>query len=90
MSIKENKNGTTITIYVKPNQSNFKVEFEPDEIIVYSTEVPERGKVNKEILKEFSKLFSTKVDLLNGATSRKKQLLARGLSKKQVEELLYR
>ena len=88
MSIKENKNGTTITIYVKPNQASFKVEFDLDEIIVYSTETPERGKVNKEILKEFSKLLSTKVDLVNGATSRKKQIFARGLTKEKVEQLL--
>lgn len=88
MSIKETKDGTIITIYVKPNSPNFKIELEGKEIIVYSTEEPEKGKVNKEILKEFSKLLHATVALASGTTSRQKQLFVKDMRKMQVEKAL--
>jgi uncharacterized protein (TIGR00251 family) len=87
MSIKETKDGTIITIFVKPNSPKFSIELEDDEIVVHATEEPERGKVNKEILKEFSKLLHVPVELANGAASKQKQLFVRGLTKSQVEQL---
>lgn len=88
MSIKETKDGTTITIFVKPNSPKFKIEQDKEEIVVYATEEPEKGKVNKEILKEFSKLLQTKVELASGATSRQKILIVREKAKKEIEEQL--
>ena len=88
MSIKETKDGTTITVFVKPNQPKFKVERDRDEIVVHSTQEPVKGKVNKEILKEFSKLLHARVELASGATSRQKQVFVEGLTKTQVEQLL--
>jgi hypothetical protein len=85
MSIKETKDGTTITIYVKPNSAMFKVEVDGGEIVVYSTQEPKKGKVNKEIIKELSKLLGFKVELASGFTSRQKVLLIKGVSKAQVE-----
>ena len=87
MSISETKDGAIITIYVKPNSSKFKVELDNREIVVHATEEPEKGKVNKEILKEFSKLLHAKVELASGATSRHKQLFAKGVSKRKAEQL---
>ncbi|MGA2682785.1 MAG: DUF167 family protein [Candidatus Bathyarchaeia archaeon] len=88
MSITETKDGTIITIFVKPNSPKFVVELEGDEIVVHSTEEPVKGKVNKEILKEFSKLLHAKVEVASGATSRQKQLFVQGLTKNKVEQLL--
>ena len=87
MSISETKEGAIITIYVKPNSPKFKVELDNREIVVHATEEPEKGKVNKEILKEFSKLLHAKVELASGATSRQKQLFAKGISKRKAEQL---
>jgi uncharacterized protein len=89
MSITETKDGTIITIFVKPNSPKFIVELDGDEIVVHSTEEPIKGKVNKEILKEFSKLLHTKVELASGATSKQKKLLVQGLTKNKVEQLLH-
>lgn len=75
VSIKEVKDGVLLSIFVKPNSAKFKVELDCGEVIVYATEVPERGKVNREILKEASKFFSAKVELTSGATSRQKVIL---------------
>ena len=89
MSIKQTKDGTIITIHARPNASKFSVKFElDDEIVVNCTEEPVRGRVNKEILKEFSRLLHAKVELVSGATSRQKQLFVQGLTKSQVEQLL--
>ena len=57
MSINETKDGVIITIFVKPNSSKFKIEFDGDEIVVHCTEEPVKGKVNKEIMKEISQSF---------------------------------
>ncbi len=88
MSITETKDGVIIKIFVKPNSPKFKIEFEDIEIVVHCTEEPVKGKVNKEILKEFSKLLHTKVELASGATSKQKQLFVNAMDKSQVEQLL--
>jgi uncharacterized protein len=88
MSIKEVKDGTIITIFVKPSSPKFSIELNGSEIVVHATEEPEKGKVNKEILKEFSKILNAKVELARGSTSRQKQLFVVGISKSQVEQLL--
>jgi len=88
MSINETKNGAIITIFVKPNSSKFSLELDGEEIIVHSTEEPVKGRVNKEIIKEFSKILHTKVELSSGATSRQKQLFVHGMTKSQAEQLL--
>lgn len=88
MNIKETKDGVSITIFVKPNSSIFKIEFDGTEIVVYSTEEPIKGKVNKEIIKEFTKLLHAKVELASGFTSKEKQLFVKDMGKQQVERLL--
>ena len=88
MSIAETKDGVILTIFVKPNSPQFKVEFDGDEIVVHSTEEPLKGKVNKEIIKEFTKLLHTKVEFAAGLTSKQKQLIASGMTKLQAEQLL--
>jgi uncharacterized protein (TIGR00251 family) len=88
MSIKETKDGVSITIFVKPNYPKFKIEFDGPEIVVFSTEEPVKGKVNKEIINEFTKILHAKVELTSGFTSKEKQLLIKGIQKQQIEQLL--
>ena len=88
MSIKETKDGVSITIFVKPNYQKFKIEFDGPEIVVFSTKEPVKGKVNKEIINEFTKILHAKVELTSGFTSKEKQLLIKGMQKQQIEQLL--
>jgi uncharacterized protein (TIGR00251 family) len=88
MSISETKDGIIIKVYVKPNSPKFKIEHDSEEMVVYSTEEPEKGQVNKEIIKEFSKLLHTKVEFASGFTSKEKQLFVKGMKKSQAEQLL--
>ncbi|MCL2134813.1 MAG: DUF167 domain-containing protein [Candidatus Bathyarchaeota archaeon] len=87
MCIKETVDYTLITIFVKPNSSKFAIKIEDDEIIVYATEKPENGKVNKEILKELTRIFHVKVKLVSGTTSRQKQLAIK-IKKEKLEQIL--
>jgi uncharacterized protein len=88
MSIAETKDGVILTIFVKPNSPKFKIELDGTEVVVYSTEEPVKGKVNKEIIKELSKLLHAKVELASGATSKEKKIFLKGLEKNQVKEIL--
>jgi len=88
MKITETKNGTIIEVFVKPNQPKFNIKIDGDEIIVLCTEEPVKGKVNKEIIKELSKLFHTQIEIISGLTSKQKRLLIKNTNKNKVEALL--
>jgi uncharacterized protein (TIGR00251 family) len=89
MKLAETKNGTIIEVFVKPKSTKFEVSLEGDECVVRCTEEPVKGKVNKKLLKAFSKLFHTNVELVSGITSRQKRLLLKGIAKSEVESLLH-
>jgi uncharacterized protein (TIGR00251 family) len=88
MKLTETKDGIIIEVFVKPNQPRFRIEVD-DEIVVFSTEEPVKSKVNKEIIKQLSKLFHAKVELVSGAVSKQKQLLVKGVEKSEIERLLH-
>ena len=75
-------------IFVKPKSRDFKIMIEADEIVVFCREEPVEGKVNKEIIKELSKLFHRKVELVSGFSSRQKRLLIVEAKKNKVEQAL--
>jgi len=88
MSIQETKDGVIITVFVKPNSPKFKIELEGDEILVHCTEEPVKGRVNKELTREFSRLFHSQVEIIFGATSRQKKLLVKGVEAKEIAAIL--
>jgi uncharacterized protein (TIGR00251 family) len=88
VSIKETKDGVILTIFVKPNSPKFRIELDGEEIVVYATEEPDKGKVNKEIMKEAGKLLGLRAEIVSGHTSRQKILLFRGTNKARLEAAL--
>jgi uncharacterized protein len=88
MNISETKDGVILTVFVKPNSPKFKIELDGGEIVLHSTEEPVKGKVNKEIIKELTRLLHAKVEVVSGLTSRQKQLFIKGIDKNQAEQLL--
>jgi len=80
---------TAPDVRVYSDESYEAITFDGDEILVHSTEEPVKGKVNKQLIKEISKLFHTNVELVSGATSRQKKLLVKGVAKKEVERCLF-
>lgn len=88
MNVSETKDDAVIEVFVKPNSQKFEIAINDDEIVVFCTEQPVKGKVNKELVKAFSKLFHTKVEIVSGLTSKQKRLLIAGVGKREVEQLL--
>lgn len=88
MKITETKDGSIIEVFVKPNSKKFEVTIDDDEIVVFCTEEPVKGKVNKELVKELSRLFHHKVEIVSGFTSKQKRLLIKGIGKIGVKCLL--
>jgi len=84
----ETKEGCVLRVTVRPRARDFRVLVEGENIIVHCTEEPVKGKVNKEITKEFSRLFHAQVKLISGCSSREKMLLLKGVKKGHVEEFL--
>lgn len=89
MRLTETKNGTVIEVFVKPNQPKFNVKIDSDEIIVFCTEEPVKGKVNKEVVRELSRFFHAEIEMVSGLTSKQKRLLIKNMSKSNVESLLH-
>lgn len=89
MRLTETKNGTVIEVFLKPNQPKFNVKIDGDEIIVFCTEEPVKGKVNKEVIRELSRFFHAEIEMVSGLASKQKRLLIKNMSKSNVESLLH-
>jgi hypothetical protein len=88
MKIIETKQGSVLEVSVKPNSEEFKIVVKEDEIVVFCQKEPVKGKVNKELLNEFSRLFHKDVELVSGFTSRQKRVLIRGVGRSEAERIL--
>ena len=88
MKVQETKQGMILEVSVKPRSKEFKIIVEGDEIVVFCREEPVKGKVNKELIKELSRLFHRKVELVSGFTSKQKRLLIKAAEKSEVERVL--
>ena len=88
MKIVETKEGSILEVFVKPSSKAFKIVFEGNEIVVYCLEEPVKGKVNRELVKELSRLFHKKVELVSGFSSRQKRLLVNSVGKSEMERIL--
>ncbi len=88
MSINQAQDGTSLKVFVKPNSLKFKIEFDGEEIVIYSTEEPVKGKVNREIVKKLSKMLSFEVEIISGLTSKQKVLFLKDAKKETVEAAL--
>jgi uncharacterized protein (TIGR00251 family) len=89
MSFYETKHGVILEVSVKPSSKEFKIVTEGDEIVVFCREEPVKGKVNRELVKEFSRLFHKRVELVSGFTSKRKRLLIRNAERGEVEPFLF-
>jgi uncharacterized protein (TIGR00251 family) len=76
-----------LNVYVKPDSREFKIEVEDEELVVYCRESPVKGKVNRELIKELSKVFKRKVEIISGFTSRQKKVLIEDGSPEEVNRI---
>jgi uncharacterized protein (TIGR00251 family) len=88
MKIQKTEQGVILEVYVNPRSKEFKITAEGEEIIVFCKEEPVRGKVNKELIKQLSRLFHKNVKLVSGFTSKQKKVLVKNAEKSEVEHAL--
>jgi len=88
VKITETKDGIALEVSVRPKARQFKIVIEGDEIVVFCTEEPTKGKVNKELVKRLSKLLHKEIVLVSGFTSRQKRLLIKNTDKETLEKAL--
>ncbi|HTX61227.1 MAG TPA: DUF167 domain-containing protein [Methanobacterium sp.] len=90
-AINQTEEGVLVDIVVSPKSSRFTISGYDEwreEIEVKIKSVPQKGKANQEIVKEFSRLTSMDVKIVSGLKSRHKTLKIYGITKKDFEEII--
>jgi uncharacterized protein (TIGR00251 family) len=88
MKLQETAQGVVLDVHVKPKSKKFRVEVDGDEVVVSCREAPLKGKANRELLKQLSRLFGRKVELVSGFTSRQKRFLVSDIGAEEVKRIL--
>lgn len=88
MRISQTKDGVVLEVLVKPRSGVFKIIVDGDDVVVHCTEEPVKGKVNKELINELSRIFHKEVAMVSGVVSKQKLLLIKGASANEVEKAL--
>lgn len=88
MKLVKTAEGVILEVYVKPKYREFKILVENDGLVVFSHGAPIKGRVNKELVKELSRFFKRRVDIVSGLTSANKRVLVKGASVEEVNEAL--
>ncbi len=79
--------GTRFSVRAKPRSRSFRIAIS-DQIVIHCKNPPERGRANREILKQLSKLLNRRVRIVSGYNSRSKILLAESIKPEEVKEIL--
>ncbi|HVP40793.1 MAG TPA: DUF167 domain-containing protein [Candidatus Krumholzibacteriaceae bacterium] len=88
MKTTQTTEGILIKVKVKPRSNNFKMEREEDNLVVHCRNPPEKGKANKELIKELSKLLGHEVFIVSGLTSKEKIILIKDAEPNELNSLL--
>ncbi len=90
-AVKEIEDGLMVDIEVFPNSDKFSIsgynEWR-DEIQLRIKSIPQKGKANKEIIKEFTKLTGSSIEIVSGLKSQHKTLKIYDLSKRDLLDIL--
>ena len=84
MRLRKTAEGVVLELHVKPNAKEFKIETTNDEWIISCRERPVKGRVNKELRKELSRLFKRRVEIVAGFRSRQKRVLIQDIDVNEV------
>lgn len=88
MKLQETDDGVILDVHVKPKSQKFTIELDGDQLVVSCREAPVKGKVNRELIKQFSRLFGHNVTLVSGSTSRQKRFLVSGIGTEEANSIL--
>ena len=88
MNLRKTAQGIVLVVYVKPDSKNFQIKTEENELVFFCRETPVKGRVNRELIKELSRLFKRRVEIISGFSSRQKKFLIRDIEAKEVKQIL--
>jgi uncharacterized protein (TIGR00251 family) len=88
MKMQKISDGVVIVIFVKPNSKLFQLKAEGDELVVSCRESPVKGRANKELIKELSRIFKKRVEIIAGFTSKQKKVLIKDISTSEANAIL--
>lgn len=80
-----------LSVKVNPNSSRRLFRWKGDHLKVNLTSPPEKGKANDELVTSLAELFglrSSDINLKRGATSRKKTLTLKNISKDHLQDVI--
>ncbi|NYB51145.1 MAG: YggU family protein [Methanobacteriaceae archaeon] len=83
--------GITVNIEVSPNSSKFQITGYNQWRQTLEVKIkapPSKGKANKEIMKEFSKLTGYETEIVSGHKSRRKTLRINGITEQSFVNIL--
>ncbi len=80
MKLQEVSGGVVIAVFVKPNSRRFELKVEGDGLVVFCRESPVKGRVNRELIRELSRMFKKRVEIVAGLTSKQKKVLITDIS----------
>lgn len=86
MKLSQSTERTILEIKVKPRSSKFEIK-PNDSFIILCKEPPIKGRVNRELVKELSKLFKKKVEIISGFKSKQKKILIKNSNVEEIEKL---
>jgi len=87
MKMLKTKDGVILQIQVKPKSKNFRIQVN-DELVIFCRQQPVKGKVNRELVKELSKIFERKVEIVSGLRSKVKKIFLRKIDEEDVSKIL--
>lgn len=87
MELLQVKAGTLLEVQVKPRSKNFKIVVN-SVLIAFCTQSPVKGKANRELVRELSKIFRKKVEIISGFHSKRKKVLVHDTVEEEVREIL--
>jgi len=89
--ITKTKDGVLLNIEVSPNSDKFRISGYNEwreTLEVKIKAVPQKGKANKEIINEFSKITNSPVEILSGHKSHLKTLKIYGIKENDLLDIL--
>lgn len=90
-AVKEIEEGVLVDVEVSPNSDKFIISGYDEwrnEIQVKIKSIPQKGKANREIIKEFTKLTGSHIEIASGHKSQHKTLKIFDLSKQSFLDIL--
>ncbi len=87
----ESKKGVIIPLYVKPHSNREELVFESGELVFYTTEIPEKGRVNAALIRFLARRIGlpiSRIEIVYGVRDRSKKILVRDIDMETLAEKL--